>query len=86
MGEPGAHDGIEQRDPDHVAGDGDAEQLDSADSDHRMPRKLTSVTMFASKLMPSVSVLSTKSRMSSAIRWSGLSVPMAARSVVRLMR
>ena len=50
------------------------------DSDHRIPRKLTSVTTLASRLMPSVSVLSTKSRMSSAMRWSGLSVPMAARS------
>ena len=38
------------------------------ESDHRMPRKLNNVTTFASRLMPSVSVLSTKSRMSSAMR------------------
>ncbi len=52
---------------------------------HSIVRKLNSETTLDSRLSPSDSVLRVKSRRSSAMRWSGLSVPTAAVSVARLM-
>jgi hypothetical protein len=51
-----------------------------------MPTKLTNETMLERKSTLSESVVATKSRMSSAIRWSGLSVPMGPEAPARLIR
>ena len=48
--------------------------------------KLNSETMLDRKSTPRLSVVEVKSFRSSEMRWSGLSVPTAALSVVRLIR
>jgi len=50
-----------------------------------MPAKLTRLVALRMKPMPSDSVLAQKSRMSSAMRWSGLSVPESALRLERLI-
>ena len=76
--EPGADDRVDERHPHHVAGNLDAEEGARPEIAHRMTMKEISVTTAASSPSASVSVRSTNMFRSSAMRWSGLSVPLSS--------